>query len=201
MLAEFENVYATGWRGSLFIVDDNFIGNKTKLKTEILPAICEWMGAHNYPFALSTEASIDLSDDAELMTLMARAGFNGVFVGIETPNEESLAECNKKQNQNRDMIACVKKIQSFGIEVRGGFIVGFDNDTPSVFDQQIEMIQNSRIVTAMVGLLNAPRAVGSTTELPEKDVYSTIFPATTLTFPQICNPKWAWRHCPRVIAA
>ncbi len=157
MLAEFENVYATGWRGSLFIVDDNFIGNKTKLKTEILPAICEWMGAHNYPFALSTEASIDLSDDAELMTLMARAGFNGVFVGIETPNEESLAECNKMQNRNRDMIACVKKIQSFGIEVRGGFIVGFDNDTPLVFDQQIEMIQNSRIVTAMVGLLNAPK--------------------------------------------
>jgi radical SAM superfamily enzyme YgiQ (UPF0313 family) len=157
VLAELDSLYALGWRGDLFMVDDNFIGNKVKLKKEVLPAIIKWMRQHRHPFILSTEASIDLSDDEELMSLMVQAGFKGVFVGIETPSAESLAECSKLQNQNRDLVACVKKIQSFGMEVRGGFIVGFDNDSPSVFDKQIELIQNSRIITAMVGLLNAPR--------------------------------------------
>ncbi len=157
VLTEMDSLYAAGWRGALFIVDDNFIGNKAKLKKEVLPAMICWMNQHRHPFVLSTEASIDLSDDEPLMKMMVRAGFDGVFVGIETPNEDSLAECSKLQNRNRDLVACVKKIQSYGLEVRGGFIVGFDSDTPSVFDQQIEMIQNSRIVTAMVGLLNAPR--------------------------------------------
>ena len=152
-----DGLYAAGWRGALFIVDDNFIGNKVKLKKVILPAIITWMEQHRHPFVLSTEASIDLSDDEELMTMMVRAGFQGVFVGIETPNEESLAECSKLQNRGRDLVACVKKIQSFGLEVRGGFIVGFDHDSQPVFGKQIELIQNSRIVTAMVGLLNAPR--------------------------------------------
>lgn len=115
------------------------------------------MGQHRHPFVFSTEASIDLSDDETLMRMMVQAGFDGVFVGIETPNEDSLAECSKLQNRNRDLVACVRKIQSFGLEVRGGFIVGFDSDTSSVFNEQIEMIQSSRIVTAMVGLLNAPR--------------------------------------------
>jgi radical SAM superfamily enzyme YgiQ (UPF0313 family) len=138
-------------------VDDNFIGNKVKLKQKLLPAIIAWMRLHKHPFSLSTEASIDLSDDEELMSMMVRAGFEGVFVGIETPNEDSLAECSKLQNRGRDLVACVRKIQSFGLEVRGGFIVGFDHDSPSVFGKQIELIQNSRIVTAMVGLLNAPR--------------------------------------------
>ncbi|MCF8033890.1 MAG: B12-binding domain-containing radical SAM protein [Desulfarculaceae bacterium] len=157
VLAELDSLYAAGWRGALFIVDDNFIGNRTKLKNEFLPAIICWMKQHRHPFVLSTEASIDLSDDDALMKLMAQAGFDGVFVGIETPNDDSLAECSKLQNRNRDLVASVKKIQSFGLEVRGGFIVGFDSDTPSVFGQQVDMIQNSRIVTAMVGLLNAPR--------------------------------------------
>jgi len=157
LLAEMDSLRAAGWRGAVFIVDDNFIGNKVKLKRNVLPAIIDWMHLHKRPFILSTEASIDLSDDPELMTLMVRAGFEGVFVGIETPNEESLAECSKLQNRNRDLVTCVKKIQSFGLEVRGGFIVGFDHDAPSVFGKQIELIQNSRIVTAMVGLLNAPR--------------------------------------------
>ena len=155
--AELDSLYAAGWRGPLFIVDDNFIGNRTKLKREVLPAISCWMKQHRHPFVFSTEASIDLSDDEILMKMMVRAGFDGVFVGIETPNEDSLAECSKLQNRNRDLVACVRKIQSFGLEVRGGFIVGFDSDTPSVFEQQIELIQKSRIVTAMVGLLNAPR--------------------------------------------
>lgn len=156
VIAEFESLYSLGWRGSLFIVDDNFIGNKSKLKQEILPAIIAWMEKRRHPFTLYTEVSINLSDDAELMRLMARAGFDQVFVGIESPNEESLAECSKLQNRNRDLIACVRKIQQAGIEVQAGFIVGFDKDPDSIFDRLIAFIQESGIVTAMVGLLNAP---------------------------------------------
>lgn len=157
ILAEFESLYSQGWRGDVFFVDDNFIGNKRKIKNEILPAIIEWMETRRYPFSFSTQVSINLSDDEELMQLMVKAGFSVVFVGIETPNEESLAECNKFQNKNRDLVACVKKIQKFGLQVTGGFIVGFDSDRPSIFKRQIEFIQKSGIVTAMVGLLNAPR--------------------------------------------
>jgi radical SAM superfamily enzyme YgiQ (UPF0313 family) len=157
MLAELDALYQRGWRGGVFIVDDNFIGNKRKLKSEILPAIIEWAKKKRYPFALSTEASINLADDEELMRLMIAAGFNTVFVGIESPNEESLAECDKTLNKNRDMIASVRKIQNHGLEVQGGFIVGFDSDPLSIFKSQINFIQKSGIVTAMVGLLNAPR--------------------------------------------
>ncbi len=156
VLAELDALYNQGWRGSVFIVDDNFIGNKKKLKIEILPAIIKWMGEKKYPFPLLTEASINLADDEELMRLMVEAGFGKVFVGIETPNEESLAECNKLQNKNRDLVASVKKIQNYGLEVQGGFIVGFDSDPLSIFKSQISFIQKSGIVTAMVGLLNAP---------------------------------------------
>jgi len=157
LLGELEVLYSRGWRSGVFIVDDNFIGNKRKLKTEILPAIIKWMEEKKYPFAFSTEASINLADDEELMRLMVKAGFNTAFVGIETPNEESLAECNKLPNKNRDLIASVKNIQNHGLEVQGGFIVGFDSDPVSIFKSQINFIQNSGIVTAMVGLLNAPR--------------------------------------------
>jgi len=157
MLAELDALYRQGWRGGMFIVDDNFIGNKKKLKAEILPAIIEWMKERKYPFLLFTEASINLADDEELMQLMAEAGFNSVFVGVETPNEESLAECNKLQNKNRDLVASVKKIQNYGLQVQGGFIVGFDSDPLSIFKSQISFIQKSGIVTAMVGLLSAPR--------------------------------------------
>jgi len=157
MLDELEALYSQGWRSGVFIVDDNFIGNKRKLKTEILPAIINWMEEKKYPFAFSTEASINLADDEELMRLMVKTGFNTVFVGIETPNEESLAECNKFININRDLVASVKKIQNHGLEVQGGFIVGFDSDPLSIFKSQINFIQKSGIATAMVGLLNAPR--------------------------------------------
>jgi len=157
ILAELEDLYSQGWRGDLFFVDDNFIGNRRKLKEEILPAMIEWMERKRYPFSFNTEASIDLSDDEELMQLMVKAGFTSVFVGIETPNEESLAECNKVPNKNRDLVACVKKIQKFGLQVQGGFIVGFDNDPPSIFERLSAFVQESGIVTAMVGLLNAPR--------------------------------------------
>jgi radical SAM superfamily enzyme YgiQ (UPF0313 family) len=156
LIAELEAIYQQGWRAGVFFVDDNFIGNKRKLKQEILPAITEWMDSRNHPFFLSTEASVDLADDEQLMQMMVRAGFDTVFVGIETPNEESLMECNKFHNKNRDLIACVKKIHSFGMQVQGGFILGFDSDPASIFERLIGFIQESGIVTAMVGLLNAP---------------------------------------------
>jgi radical SAM superfamily enzyme YgiQ (UPF0313 family) len=157
VLAELTSLYDQGWRDSVFFVDDNFIGNRKKLKTEILPAIIAWMEERNFPVTLCTEASIDLADDEELLQLMAKARFDSVFVGIETPNEESLTECSKFQNRNRDLVASVHKIQQHGLQVTGGFIVGFDSDPPSIFERQINFIQKSGIVTAMVGLLNAPR--------------------------------------------
>ena len=157
VIAELDALYFTGWRGPVFFVDDNFIGNKAKLKREILPAIAEWMEEKKNPFYLNTEASINLADDETLMHLMVRAGFEAVFIGIETPNEDSLIECNKSQNRNRDLISSVKKIQQAGLEVQGGFIVGFDNDPPSIFEKLTGFIQESGIVTAMVGLLNAPK--------------------------------------------
>ena len=157
LLAELDALYNQGWRNTVFIVDDNFIGNKKKLKAEILPALIKWMKERKYPFPLLAEASINLADDEELMHLMVEAGFNTVFIGIETPNEESLAECNKLLNINRDLAASVKKLQNYGLAVQGGFIVGFDSDPLSIFKSQINFIQKSGIVTAMVGLLNAPR--------------------------------------------
>jgi radical SAM superfamily enzyme YgiQ (UPF0313 family) len=156
LVAEFEALYRQGWREGVFIVDDNFIGNKRKLKGETLPAIIGWSQERKYPFRFFTEASINLADDGQLMQLMTKAGFDTVFVGIETPNEESLVECSKFQNMSRDLIASVKKIQNYGLQVQGGFIVGFDSDPLSIFKSQINFIQRSGIVTAMVGLLNAP---------------------------------------------
>ena len=154
ILAELDGLYRLGWRRQVFFVDDNLIGNKRTLKNELLPALIGWQkGRHGLPFY--TEASINLADDPELMRLMADAGFDGVFIGIETPDESSLAECNKRQNQGRDLVADVKRIQRAGLQVQGGFIVGFDSDTPSIFQRQVDFIQRSGIVTAMVGLLNA----------------------------------------------
>jgi len=154
VIAELDGLDRLGWRGAVFFVDDNFIGNKRALKEELLPALIRWQnGKRGTPFY--TEASINLADDEELMRLMVEAGFNQVFVGIETPEEASLAECNKRQNRGRDLVADVKRIQRAGLEVQGGFIVGFDHDTPAIFQRQIEFIQRSGIVTAMVGLLQA----------------------------------------------
>lgn len=154
-IAELDSLYALGWRDPVFIVDDNFIGNKKVIKQELLPALMNWRkGKHGLPF--NTEVSINLADDAELMELMISAGFNEVFVGIETPNEDSLVECNKKQNRNRDLVASVTRIQQAGIIVQGGFIVGFDSDSENIFDQQAAFIRDAGITTAMVGLLQAP---------------------------------------------
>ena len=155
IIAELDSLYALGWRKNIFFVDDNFIGNKKFLKTEVLPALIEWRkGKTGMPF--STEVSINLVDDSVLLKLMVQAGFDTVFVGIETPNEGSLTECSKTQNKGRDLVESVKLLQRAGLQVQGGFIVGFDNDPPSIFQQQIDFIQKSGIVTAMVGLLQAP---------------------------------------------
>ncbi len=156
IVEELEALYKAGWRGSVFFVDDNFIGNKKRLKEHVLPAMVDWMKKRRHPFEFSTEASINLADDEPLMRQMIRAGFDSVFVGIETPDDKSLKECNKFQNTNRDLVASVKRIQEIGLRVRAGFIVGFDNDSPDIFDRQIKFVQESRIVTAMVGMLNAP---------------------------------------------
>ncbi len=155
IIAELDGLYALGWRKSIFFVDDNFIGNKKQIKSEVLPGLIKWRkGKIGMPF--STEASINLADDPELVKLMTQAGFDTVFVGIETPNEESLTECSKTQNKGRDLVESVKRLQRAGLQVQGGFIVGFDNDPPSIFQQQVDFIQKSGIVTAMVGLLQAP---------------------------------------------
>jgi radical SAM superfamily enzyme YgiQ (UPF0313 family) len=156
IIDELEGLYLHKWQGDVFFVDDNFIGNRSYLKKELLPAIIKWMDKREHPFSFSTQTSIDLVDDEELMTMMAKAGFDGVFIGLESPNDLSLAECNKKQNMGRNIVDAIKKIQRFGIQVQAGFIVGFDNDKPNIFDKLINLIQDSGIVTAMVGLLNAP---------------------------------------------
>jgi len=155
-IAELDRLYELGWREPVSVVDDNFIGNKRILKTETLPAMIEWSKQKDYPFKFITEASINLSDDEELMNMMVDAGFNSIFVGIETPNGSSLEECGKAVNLRRDLVTSVKKLQKKGFIVSGGFIVGFDNDNSTVFEEQINFIQRTGIVTAMVGLLNAP---------------------------------------------
>lgn len=151
---EMAAVYSTGFRGQLFIVDDNFIGNKRKVKA-LLGEIIAWQREHNSPFSLSTEASIDLAQDDELLDLMVEAGFNMVFVGIETPDEKTLAFTRKGQNLKTGLMESVLKIQKRGMEVTGGFILGFDTDPPDIFDRQIDFIQQAGIPTAMIGLLNA----------------------------------------------
>jgi radical SAM superfamily enzyme YgiQ (UPF0313 family) len=153
-LLELQTIYDTGWRGSLFIVDDNFIGNKKAIKS-MLPRVIAWMKEHQYPFEMLTETSINIADDDELIHLMTQSGFTDIFIGLETPNEESLKECSKNQNCKRDMTAAIKKLQTAGLQVFGGYIVGFDNDDESIFARQIKFIQETGVATAMVGLLNA----------------------------------------------
>jgi radical SAM superfamily enzyme YgiQ (UPF0313 family) len=189
LLNELDALYRFGWRGGVFFVDDNFIGNKQKLKEEILPAITGWMKAHRNPFVFLTETSINLADDDELMEMMVNAGFNDVFVGIETPDENSLAECNKLQNKNRDLIQCVKRIQHSGLEVQGGFIVGFDSDNPGIFARLVGFIQDSGIVTAMVGLLNAPRGTGLYQRLSKEGRLAEEFSGDNTNFSMNFTPK------------
>jgi len=154
VLAELEQLYRHKWRGSVFLVDDNFIGNKKEVK-QLLPAMAEWNERHRWPFSFFTEASVNLADDPELLGMMKDAAFIRVFLGIETPVEASLREAHKFQNTYRSLLDSVHCIQQHGIEVMAGFIVGFDSDPQDVFDRQVAFIQESAIPIAMVGLLQA----------------------------------------------
>ncbi|MGR3176067.1 MAG: B12-binding domain-containing radical SAM protein [Candidatus Scalindua sp.] len=155
IIAELNTFYDLGWRGNVFFVDDNLIGDKKRLKKELLPVLIKWQNNHT-GITFNTEVSINLAKDEALMQMMFEAGFNTVFVGIETPDAASLEECGKTQNKGRDLAEDVRIIQRAGMQVQAGFIIGFDNDTPSIFQRQIDFIQKSGIVTAMVGLLQAP---------------------------------------------
>ncbi len=154
IVAELDSLYDLGWRGGVFFVDDNLIGHKRHLKSQLLPDLIEWRKGKT-GVAFNTEASINLADDPELMRMMTSAGFTQVFVGIETPDETSLRECGKTQNLKRNLLSDIQRIQQHGMEVQGGFILGFDSDTWSTFDRMAEFVQKSGIVTAMVGLLQA----------------------------------------------
>jgi len=156
MLAELNVLYQTGWRGAVFLVDDNFIGNRKRAR-ELLPDITAWQKQHGYPFRLYTEASINLAEMPELMDLMVQAGFDMVFLGLETPNSEALLKANKGQNVKKGgadyLLRAVRTIQAHGLEVTGGFILGLDGDGEDAFDAQINFVQQAGIPTAMVGLL------------------------------------------------
>jgi radical SAM superfamily enzyme YgiQ (UPF0313 family) len=154
MITELDALYERGWRGTVFIVDDNFIGHKARVKS-LLREIILWQSQRKRGFNFFTEASVDLAEDEELINLMVQAGFNKVFLGIETPSEESLKECGKSQNLKRSMVDSVRIIQNHGLAVMGGFIIGFDNDPPDIFQRQVQFIQKTGIVTAMIGLLTA----------------------------------------------
>jgi radical SAM superfamily enzyme YgiQ (UPF0313 family) len=154
MLTELDALYAAGWRGLVFIVDDNFIGNKKNVRM-LMPDLIEWSRRNNYPFSFITEASVNLAEDDSLLQSMEDAGFRRVFLGIETPVEESLKEAQKGQNTHRDLLESIHKIQSYGMEVMAGFIVGFDSDPEDIFDLQMKFIRKSGIPLAMVGLLTA----------------------------------------------
>ncbi len=214
ILAELDTLYGLGWRGQVFFTDDNFIGNKRYLKERLLPDLIEWQkDKKGLPF--NTEASMNLADDVPLMEMMVDAGFDSVFIGIESPDEESLSECNKLQNKNRDMVENVKRIQRTGLQVQGGFILGFDSDSGSIFSRQIDFIQRSGIVTAMVGLLQAPAGtrlykrlkeegrllghisgdnVDGTTNIIPKMEFSVLYEGYRNIMSQIYSPKLYYRR-------
>ncbi|MCH7588872.1 MAG: DUF4070 domain-containing protein [Chloroflexi bacterium] len=140
----------------LFFADDNFIGNKKHLKAQLLPALIEWRRHRGSSITFGTQVTITLADDAQLMELMLEAGFRQIFIGLETPEEESLVASRKRQNTKRDMLENVRRLHKAGFQVSAGFIVGFDTDTTDIFQRQIDFIQESGIVLASTNLLKAP---------------------------------------------
>lgn len=154
MFVELETLYQMGYRGHLDFVDDNFIGNKKSLR-QFLPRLAEWQRTHGYPFEFSTEASVNLADDPELLELMGQANFFGIFVGIESPDPATLVAMRKKQNTRRNIAESIHKIYAAGILVTAGFIVGFDNEKVSMADAMIDFIEEAAIPVSMVGLLYA----------------------------------------------
>lgn len=153
-MEELNSLYDAGWRSAIMIVDDNFICNKAKAK-ELLKEMIKWRKEKKFKATYVTQISLNLADDDELLLLMQQAGFSSVFIGLETPCKNSLEECGKYHNKNRDMVQDIKKIHNWGMEVYGGFIVGFDSDDETIFDTQFEFIQEAGIVVATIGLLNA----------------------------------------------
>lgn len=194
VLKELDSLYSLNWRGPVAIVDDNFVGNKKEVKTNLLPAMKKWMQQHKYPFTFTVQTSINLADDQELMSLMVDTGLNAAFIGIETPDEISLHNCNKVQNKNRDLLQSVKKIMHAGMEVSGGFIVGFDSDSPTIFKRQIDFIQKSGIVTAMVGLLNAPKNTTLYQQLKDEDRLTTEPTGSNTDFSMNFVPKMDYQE-------
>ena len=154
LLAEFDCLYRLGWRGEIFLVDDNFIGNKRNVK-RLLPVLKNWQRIHNWPFSFTTEASLDLAQDEELMIAMAMAGFKRVFLGIETPDQNSLKLTHKDQNTRHPLDQAVVDITAHGLEVMAGFILGFDGETSGAGDRIVQFIERTGIPLAMVGILIA----------------------------------------------
>ncbi|HEX3475592.1 MAG TPA: B12-binding domain-containing radical SAM protein [Kofleriaceae bacterium] len=165
VISEFDRLYELGWRGNLFIVDDNFIGNRRDTM-RLLPAIAEWQKQRGYPFRLNTEASVNLASSEQIMDAMVEAGFVTVFVGIETPTSRALSTTKKVQNVKAGvdmfLLESVKKLQHKGLEVTAGFIVGLDDEPDHIFQAMVDFIEAAGIQRAMVGLLNA---------LPRTDLY------------------------------
>lgn len=153
-MKELNSLYDCGWRSSIFIVDDNFMGNIKQVKI-LLKELIKWRKEKKYKWSFMTQISLNFASDNELLNLMKDAGFSTVFIGIETPSKNSLEECGKFHNKNRDMVQDVKKIYNYGMEIYGGFIIGFDNDDETIFNTQFEFIQETGIVVAMMGLLTA----------------------------------------------
>ncbi|MFW6023429.1 MAG: B12-binding domain-containing radical SAM protein [Myxococcota bacterium] len=154
VLTELANLHAQGYRGSVFFVDDNFIGNRPAVR-ELLPVVARWQRERGYPFELYTEASVNLAADDDLVGAMVEAGFSSVFLGIETPSMETLAQANKHQNLKLDLHEAVDRLSRSGLEVMGGFIVGFDGDGPEALEAQRRFIESSPIPLSMVGVLTA----------------------------------------------
>jgi radical SAM superfamily enzyme YgiQ (UPF0313 family) len=154
VVAELDALRRAGARGTLFFVDDNFVGNR-RAAAELVAVLREWQERNGFPFVFCTEASLDLASHPELVAAMVRAGFGQVFVGIETPSTEALAEAGKTQNLRMDQERAVKELTRAGLEVYAGFIVGFDSDRPDIFDRQLAFISKLPVARAMVGLLMA----------------------------------------------
>jgi radical SAM superfamily enzyme YgiQ (UPF0313 family) len=154
LLAELQCLYDLGWRRSIFMVDDNFIGNKRNVKL-LLKAMQPWMADHNYPFSFATEASVDLAQDAELMHMMVDCNFGTVFLGIETPDDESLSLTRKHQNIRNPLTESVEAIAQAGLRVMAGFIIGFDGEKPGAGERIVQFVEQTAIPTAMLSMLQA----------------------------------------------
>ena len=154
LLAELDYIYNLGWRGGVFMVDDNFIGNKRNVKL-LLKELKVWMKEKDYPFSFDTEASVDLANDEELMELMVDCSFKKVFLGIETPDEDSLALTQKFQNTRDPLTESVDKITKAGLQVMAGFIIGFDGEKPGAGDRIVRFVEQTAIPMAMFSMLQA----------------------------------------------